>query len=60
MNDAGLSYPAEERTVTAVAARSYFETKCPENVLSCQQTLIPSDTYGKIKTLVETHWEAGI
>lgn len=25
-----LSYPAKERSVTAVAARSYFETKCPE------------------------------
>ena len=26
----GLSYPAKERAVTAVAACSHFETKCPE------------------------------
>lgn len=26
----GLSYPAEERAVTAVAAPPHFETKCPE------------------------------
>nr|WP_326165479.1 antirestriction protein ArdA [uncultured Oscillibacter sp.] len=26
----GLSYPAKERAVTAVAAPPHFETKCPE------------------------------
>ena len=28
--EGGLSYPAKERAVTAVAACSHFETKCPE------------------------------